>query len=184
MPPERLAEIERRHEKVEDAIFDGPVCRTCRHIDGAAVSYPCDAAIVLAEIRRLREEYAELAKHLEDTVDPEARRLLDAALTNLAAHQAVVRELVEAYDRCDSNRGAFSCVEPHDLRCPKSRADSPEKWKGKWQCECGRERLDAALAHPLVVAARTEPPLPGHTVDRESWKDRFQGGDLPGGGPR
>ena len=50
----------------------------------------------IAEIRRLREEYAELAKHLEDTVDPEARRLLDAAVTNLAAHQAVVRELVEA----------------------------------------------------------------------------------------
>ena len=46
------AEIEARHVKVEDVIFDGPVCRTCRHIDGAAVSYPCDAAIVLAYARQ------------------------------------------------------------------------------------------------------------------------------------
>lgn len=57
-----------------------------------------------------------------------------------------VDEIKKAFDRCDSNRGAFSCHEPHDLRCPKSRADSPEKWKGEWRCECGRERLDAALA--------------------------------------
>mgnify|MGYP001610027551 FL=1 len=58
----------------------------------------------------------------------------------------VVDEIKKAFDRCESNRGAFSCHELHDLRCPKSRADSPEKWKGEWKCECGRERLDAALA--------------------------------------
>ena len=46
----------------------------------------------ITEIRRLREEKSDLAAHLEDTVDPECRRLLDGALTNLAAHQAVVPE--------------------------------------------------------------------------------------------
>ncbi len=53
--------------------------------------------------------------------------------------------LVGAYDVCDGNRGAFSCCEPHDLRCPKSRAASPTEWKGEWVCECGRAELDAAL---------------------------------------
>lgn len=57
-----------------------------------------------------------------------------------------VDEIKKAFDRCESNRGAFSCHELHDLRCPKSRADSPDKWKGEWKCECGREHLDNALA--------------------------------------
>lgn len=59
---------------------------------------------------------------------------------------SAVERLVKAVERCESNRGCFSCVEPHDNRCPKSRADSPEKWRGEWVCECGREELDAALA--------------------------------------
>ena len=46
------ADIEARHVKVEDVIYDGPVCRTCRHIDGAAVSYPCDAAVAFAHARQ------------------------------------------------------------------------------------------------------------------------------------
>jgi hypothetical protein len=48
-------------------------------------------------------------------------------------------------NRCDSTRGCFSCVEPHDVRCPKARAESADQWKGEWACECGREELDAAL---------------------------------------
>lgn len=60
--------------------------------------------------------------------------------------QRRVGALVKALDRCESSRGAFSCHEPHDLRCPKSRAESPEKWRGEWKCECGREQLDEALA--------------------------------------
>lgn len=62
MTPERLAEIEARHVKVEDVIFDGPVCRTCRHIDGAAVSFPCDAAIILTALREAQTELADDAK--------------------------------------------------------------------------------------------------------------------------
>ena len=104
--------------------------------------HAAEIAHLHAEVERLREE--------------RDNKEVQSVPSIVAAHQAVMRELAEAYDRRDSNRGAFSCVEPHDLRCPKSRADSPEKWKGKWQCECGRERLDAALAHPLVVAARKE----------------------------
>ena len=84
----------------------------------------------------------------------ELRRIVWQLRDTLAAHQAVVRELAEAFDRCESNRGAFSCHELHDLRCPKSRADSPEKWKGEWKCECGRERLDAALSRLEVLDGR------------------------------
>ena len=141
-----MAEIERRHEKVEDAIFDGPVCRTCRHIDGAAVSYPCDAAIVLAEIRRLREErnYAlgketDAKNELANRDYVEWRRAYDSDLgkrieilsQNLSAHQAVVRELAETLEESD---------EP---------GQAQEEECARW-----RARKEAALAHPLVVAAR------------------------------
>lgn len=54
--------------------------------------------------------------------------------------------MAEALDRCESNRGRFSCVDQHDLRCPKSRADSPDKWKGEWRCECGGDALDESVA--------------------------------------
>jgi len=65
-------------------------------------------------------------------------------------------KIIAAYDVCDSNRGAFSCTEWHDTRCPKSRADSAEKWKGKWICECGREQFDVALAAYQAVVARLD----------------------------
>ena len=84
----------------------------------------------------------------------------------LAAHQAVARaaeRLEAAVDRCLGGRGAFSCAEQHDSRCPKSRAESPDQWRGEWACECGSEELDTAiqdarvaLAHPLVQRAVTE----------------------------
>ena len=51
------AKIEARHVKVEDVIFDRPVCRTCRYIDGVAVAYPCDAAIILAYARQRVETW-------------------------------------------------------------------------------------------------------------------------------
>jgi len=126
-----------------------------------------------AEIRRLREEsnrpkclycsfgedalfsVEDLKQHIEKECDAHPLRKTVAAL---AAHQAVVRELGKALDRCDGNRGAFSCHEPHDLRCPKSRADTPEEWHGEWRCDCGRDALNAALAHPLVAAARKGTP--------------------------
>lgn len=64
----------------------------------------------------------------------------------LAALREAAQRLLDAYDVCDSNRGAFSCHDPHDLRCPKDRAASPAEWKGEWVCKCGREDLEAALA--------------------------------------
>lgn len=59
--------------------------------------------------------------------------------------------LLDAFDVCDGNRGWLSCVDPHDLRCPKSRADKPEDWKGNWVCECGAEEFAEALT-ALTVA--------------------------------
>jgi len=55
----------------------------------------------------------------------------------LALDRAAVAFL-GAYDRADSNRGCFSCVEPHDRRCPVSR-EMPDP-----VCACGRAELDAA----------------------------------------
>ena len=115
----------------------------------------------IAEIRRQREEHRELAKHLEDTIDPECRRLLDEALTKsgqwyeygrarlkenadwcekysvledaLAAHQAVVRELAELLD-----------------------VDALPEFANEGDMVAWVERKNAALAYPIVAAARTE----------------------------
>lgn len=57
-----------------------------------------------------------------------------------------VGRLEQALDTCEGNRGAFSCHEPHDLRCPKARAATAADWRGEWVCVCGRDALDAALA--------------------------------------
>lgn len=67
-----------------------------------------------------------------------------------------LRDLVDAFNRCDGNRGAFSCVEPHDSRCPISRASNKDEWNGEWVCLCGREQLDEALvnAEQLLEAKR------------------------------
>lgn len=80
--------------------------------------------------------------------DPaKAAELAEAAAlpAKYEALKRTARRVLDALDTCESNRGRFSCVDAHDGRCPKSRADSPEKWKGKWVCECGSEELDAAL---------------------------------------
>ena len=68
-PPRSVEEWAKRHEKVEDVIFDGPVCRTCRLIDGTAVPYPCDAASILVyateQVARARADTnADVRNHL------------------------------------------------------------------------------------------------------------------------
>ncbi len=68
--------------------------------------------------------------------------------------RAVLARLVEALDGCEGNRGRFSCVEAHDCRCPKSRAASPDQWRGVWQCECGAEELEAAVAAARAALTR------------------------------
>jgi chromosome segregation ATPase len=59
--------------------------------------------------------------------------------------RAALEGLTDAIDYAEGNRGVFSCSDYHDTRCPKQRADSAEKWKGEWKCECYREELDAAV---------------------------------------
>ena len=41
-----------------------------------------------------------------------------------------------AWNRCESNRGCYSCCEPHDCRCEKDRGISKT-------CTCGRDELEA-----------------------------------------
>jgi hypothetical protein len=56
---------------------------------------------------------------------------------SLVEMRSLLSRVVDAFDRCDSNRGAFSCCEQHDCRCPKSR--------GIGGCECGRDQLEYVL---------------------------------------
>jgi len=80
---------------------------------------------------------------------------LEIAAAILVSEEWSAREAVlSAYERCTENRGAFACAEEHDLRCPKSRAASPEKWRDVWRCECGREELDTALSRLAAVRGR------------------------------
>ena len=87
-----------------------------------------------AEIRRLRIETQVFA-------DEKCRWFLERAKkveADLAAHQAVVRELAEALEAAQSSL----CASSDYRRIPSNRY--------------GLERIRVALAHPLVVAARRE----------------------------
>ena len=83
-----------------------------------------------------------------------ARRNAEVAVAQL---REALERLLEAYNLCNSSRGAWSCVDPHDLRCPKARARARRQWKGQWVCECGREHLDAALIAIREILTATEP---------------------------
>jgi hypothetical protein len=78
---------------------------------------------------------------------------------------ATLRRLIEALDECEGSRGRFSCLGVHDSRCPKSRAASPEHWRGTWQCECGAEELDAALQAARDVVERAGVAAEGRDVE-------------------
>lgn len=80
------------------------------------------------------------------TIAADFTRALTAARREDPLVIEAAQMLLDALDTCESNRGKFSCVEAHDLRCPKSRAPSAEQWRGEWICECGSEALDAAVA--------------------------------------
>lgn len=81
---------------------------------------------------------------------------LEANEREIADLRSMLSRLVEAVQVCDSNRGRFSCCEAHDCRCPKSRAASPEQWKGEWACECGSEELDAAYEAASAALAEKD----------------------------
>jgi len=79
-------------------------------------------------------------------------RLLDVPCPRCARLAAVLRRLSAAYDMCESSRGAFSCTDPHDCRCPVSR-ELPSA-----TCECGRDELEVALSQ--ARAALDEEVMP------------------------
>jgi len=88
-PPRAVEEWAKRHEKVEDVIFDGPVCRTCRHIDGSAVSYPCDAALILAyaaeQVAQARAEEREACAKVAEMGDMNLMHVAGRDGKNIAA---------------------------------------------------------------------------------------------------
>jgi len=66
---------------------------------------------------------------------------------------AVLQRLVDAYDRCDSNRGRFACTAAHDLRCPVARGIGRRP-----VCACGAAELDAALEAARVALGEEVAP--------------------------
>jgi hypothetical protein len=70
----------------------------------------------------------------------EARAQLTQSRADTESARSISRRVIAALDVCDGNRGAFSCADQHDLRCPKARG------KPNAACECGRDELDAARA--------------------------------------
>lgn len=77
------------------------------------------------------------------------------AKERIATLEAALNRLHNAVDDCEGHRGAHSCCEQHDCRCPKARDVSGFKWKDKltWKCACGREELDAAMEAAGVALA-------------------------------
>lgn len=72
------------------------------------------------------------------------------ALEKAGAENTILKAFYQAWCRAESNRGCYSCSEPHDCRCPKARSVDGSNWKGKRECVCGRDeldRLDDELAH-------------------------------------
>jgi|SRR5215468_9865824 len=59
------------------------------------------------------------------------------AYARIVQLEAAGRRVLDAYERCDSNRGWFSAVDQHDLRCGRRRLPEP--------CECGADDLRGAL---------------------------------------
>lgn len=99
------------------------------------------------------ERYAEIEKRISERLEIWPRASwVSVELVNLRwllARCRVLDRFHVAYDRCDSHRGAFSCVEPHDGRCPKFRMPAPPLEAivaNAPACECGRDELDAADA--------------------------------------
>jgi hypothetical protein len=63
-------------------------------------------------------------------------------------------QLLDAFDRCDSTRGWFSCMDAHDLRCDAAaRRPHVTPWTGRLvhvecrdaPCTCGADDLRAAF---------------------------------------
>ena len=119
------------------------------------------AKIAYEAERGLGVFYGVLWEAANDSDRRRAYRIIDALL---ASEEWSAREaVIEAYRRCEESRGVFSCVYPHDNRCPKARADTPAQGPGEWRCECGREELDAALARLAAVkgmSASSSPSAP------------------------
>lgn len=68
-------------------------------------------------------------------------------MESIASLMRIINRIINAYDVCDGTRGRFSCVDAHDLRCPKSK-----NLGGKTVCECGGTELEAAIAQARAAS--------------------------------
>jgi len=69
-------------------------------------------------------------------VNPESATIAD--IVRMAEELVLLQEFYRVWQRCESNRGCYSCCEAHDCRCQKAfHPDSPLA-----VCVCGRDDLD------------------------------------------
>jgi len=59
-----------------------------------------------------------------------------AAVERMNGGTSLYHDFFIAWNRCESNRGCYSCCESHDCRCEKERGISKV-------CTCGRDELEA-----------------------------------------
>jgi len=102
-----------------------------------AWNHPVPVARALAELRELREQKrysdAGFASTLKRAVDR-----IGALLDENERLGAAAMNMLEALDRCESNRGRFSCIDDHDARCRT-------KWLAPESCNCGADELNACI---------------------------------------
>ena len=94
---------------------------------------PADRAALVAQARVMSDNCntALIRPPLLTLVSRLADALEESELVR-AAHE----RFVDAWDRCESHRGRYSCAAAHDGRCLKSR--------GIGDCTCSSDELDAA----------------------------------------
>ena len=54
---------------------------------------------------------------------------------------ALYRQFYAAWNRCESNRGCYSCADPHDCRCERQMEGAKQRGETP-VCECGRDELE------------------------------------------
>ena len=167
--------VSRGKEGVMDGIesFHCPLCKCKTTVDFtshlveraatiAALTTLLEKSVTLDVWRMTVQEFEKKIASLTDDVDRLTgyserlnglrERLEDrnAALTaERDALETATRKVVEAIDRCQSNRGQFSCAPNHDSRCEKDRRISTK-------CTCGSDELQYALGNPVIMALRRE----------------------------
>jgi hypothetical protein len=111
----------------------------------------CDVVFELAHARRIVRYYEEEVLCLDGPIyqlengDGEVKAVDIERLGKVMRERDAYRAFYEAWERCEGNRGRYSCSPEHDCRCEY-------QMKSSGKCVCGSEQLQEA--DRAVVAIR------------------------------